>query len=165
MYINEIMTADARSCTRESNLEEISRLMWDHDCGAIPVVNQQGKPVGIVTDRDIAMAAMLNHKSLWELCADTLIQGQRLCTCEQEESVESCLTKMEQNGIRRLPVVDAEGSLVGIVSMGDLLAFAAKPATSRSKKQNSGVPVANLMVMLQHISGHHKAEQRPLARA
>ena len=155
MYANEIMSVDVKSCTRDANLEEISRLMWDCDCGAVPVVNQKGKPIGIVTDRDIAMAAMLNHKPLWEMAAAALIEGQRLCTCEQEETVESCLHKMEQYGVRRLPVVDAGGRLCGIITMGDVLAFAAKPAASRSKTQNKQVPVSNLMAMLKNVSGHH----------
>ncbi|MEX2470047.1 MAG: CBS domain-containing protein [Pseudohongiellaceae bacterium] len=166
MNVNEIMTADVASCSSESNLEEIARLMWDRDCGAIPVVNHKGNPVGIVTDRDIAMAAMLNHKPLWEIGAEQVIQGQRLCTCEQEDSVAHCLTKMEQNGIRRMPIVDAKGHLAGIVSMGDAVAFAAKAGNSRQKqKAAKGVPVQELVDMLQHVSAHHAAKKQAVTRA
>lgn len=164
MNVNEIMTADVKTCSAESNLEAVAQLMWEYDCGAIPVVNQKGKPVGIVTDRDIAMSAMLNHKPLWEISADQIIQGQRLSTCEQTESVESCLTRMEQNGIRRLPVVDAKGRLSGIVSLGDTAAFVSKGATSRNKKPTMGVPIDGLVSMLQHVSAHHESPQHAVSR-
>lgn len=166
MNVNEIMVTEVKTCSRETTLAEIARLMWDNDCGAIPVVNQQGKPVGIVTDRDIAMSSMLNQKPLWELNADQVIQGQRLSTCQQESAVEDCLTKMEQNGIRRLPVVDGKGRLAGIVSIGDTLAFANKSGgASRTRQAGNGVPVQDLVSMMQHVSAHHGSGQHEVTRS
>ena len=65
MNINEIMSIDVKTCMPSSNLQEVAGLMWSNDCGAIPVVNELNIPLGIVTDRDIAMAAMLNQKPLY----------------------------------------------------------------------------------------------------
>lgn len=161
MYVNQIMTTDVKTCVLSSSLEDAARIMWDNDCGAVPVINAQGKPIGIVTDRDVAMAAVLNHKPLWEIRVDTVTQGQRLCTCRQGDPVESCLQKMEQNGIRRLPVVNEDGHLAGIVSMGDVIAFAG--AVRPAARSENDVPVNRLVSMLQQVSGHHNAPTRPLA--
>lgn len=162
MYVNEIMASDVKSCTAQANLEEISRLMWDNDCGAVPIVDQKHKPIGIVTDRDIAMSAMLNHQPLWDIKAQTLIQGQKLKTCEQDDSVDECLQTMQEYGIRRLPVVDAKGKLTGIVSLGDTLAFA---STKAGKSQQKAIPVQKLIGMLQQVSGHHAGHKQPVAAA
>jgi len=89
MNINEIMSTRVKTCKPDSNLEMIAGLMWTNDCGAIPVVNEQNIPVGMVTDRDIAMAAMLNHKPLWSLSAQELIRDKHLCSCQQNDPIGS----------------------------------------------------------------------------
>jgi CBS domain-containing protein len=163
MNANEIMTTDVKTCRADSNLEDVSRLMWEFDCGAIPVVNNKNKPIGIVTDRDIAMSAMLNHKPLWEIGVSALTNGQRLCCCLQGDPVEDCLVKMEQNGVRRILVVGEDGRLAGILSMGDAVAFANKSKTNR--KNVRGIPAENLLAMLQHVSSHHNSAKKPLTVA
>lgn len=157
MNINEVMTADVKSCNPDTNLDEAARLMWDYDCGAVPVVNEKNVAIGIVTDRDIAMAALLNHQPLWNLKAAQIIQGQHLCCCHQEDDVDGCLEKMEQNGVRRIPVVNQDGTLAGIVSMGDIVA-----ATTNSKGKKS-LGANDVLSMLKQVSGHHAATVRPVA--
>lgn len=161
MYVNEAMSTNVKVCNTNSNLEEVSRLMWENDCGAIPIVNSGNKPIGIVTDRDVAMAAMLNHQPLWEIEARSLLKDQRLCSCHQDDPLEDCLTKMEQNGVRRIPVVGEDGRLTGIVSMGDIVAFTSQKDTNR--KQKGAVAAANVIGMLKRVSGHHTAASRPVA--
>ena len=160
MYINEIMTVSVKTCTTDSTLQDTAELMRDFDCGAIPIVNEQNQPIGIVTDRDIVMTALANHKPLWEIGVTAVTQGQRLCCCHQEDPVEFSLVKMEQNGIRRLPVVGEDGRLVGIVSMGDAVAFAS--ARKADKESDKGVPIDNLLAMLQHVSAHHEVKENAL---
>ncbi|MDT8397800.1 MAG: CBS domain-containing protein [Pseudomonadales bacterium] len=163
MYINEAMSTQVKTCHSDSNLEDVARLMWDNDCGAIPVVNAENKPVGIVTDRDITMAAMLNHQPLWHLQAAQVVQGQRLCCCHQEEALESGITAMEQNGVRRLLVTNEDGSLAGILSMGDALAFARSTAGAGGKP--GAVDLRKVLGMLQKVSAHHEQGQKPLVSA
>jgi CBS domain-containing protein len=157
MYVNEAMTSDVKTCRPYSSLDEVARLMWDGDCGAIPIVSDDNKPMGVITDRDIAMAAMLNHQPLWEINASTVIQGQNLCCCDQQESIESCLRKMEQKEVRRVLVTDAANSLVGILSMGDALAFT-KSAHMNAAKGDK-VDVDNVLGMLKKVSAHHEDKQ------
>lgn len=164
MNINEIMSIDVKTCTPDSNLEELASLMWNNDCGAIPVVDPQNKPMGIVTDRDIAMAAMLNHKPLWSLTAAEVIQNQSLCSCLQNSSLQDCLTMMKEEGVRRLLVVNADDTLAGIVSIGDILAFTGNSG-SRGKKQSAPIKHEAVLGMLKRVSAHHSQPNRPLAQA
>ena len=160
MYITEAMVTDVKTCLAGANLDDIARQMWEHDVGSIPVVTDDNRPIGIITDRDIAMAAMLNHQPLWEIKAMQLIEGQHLCCCHAEETLESCLVKMQQNSIRRVPVVTGDGSLNGIISMGDAVAFSRN--RSRAGDQNA-IETEDVMGMLKNVSAHHPSPDKPAA--
>lgn len=159
MKVTDAMVSDVQTCRSQSSLEEVARLMWDNDIGSIPVVTEDNRPLGIVTDRDIAMSAMHNHKPLWEIQASQLIQDQRLCCCDQDESIESCLEKMEQNEIRRMLVTNEEGRLCGIISIGDIVAFTSasgRPARGRGDR----ISTENAMELLKNVSAHHDSSGR-----
>ena len=161
MYVNEAMTTDLKTCRPYSSLDDNARLMWDGDCGAIPVVTDDNKPMGVITDRDIAMAAMLNHQPLWEINASTVIQGQNLCCCNQLDTIESCLRKMEQSEVRRMLVTDESGCLAGILSMGDALAFTRGESVVRKGEK---VDVDNVLGMLKKVSAHHASDSKAPSR-
>ena len=167
MYVYEAMTTDVQKCNTYSSLNDVARMMWECDCGSIPVVSEDNKPLGIITDRDIAMSAMLNHQALWEIQASTIIQGQSLCCCDQRESIESCLRKMEQSEVRRALITDEEGCLAGILSMGDALAFTRQENSARESytKRGEKVEADNVLGMLKKVSAHHSSESSvPLRR-
>lgn len=124
MNVQDIMTTDIATCGPETNLELIANMMWNKNCGSIPVLNQSGQPLGVVTDRDIAMGCALNHKPLWELAAQDLLGGREVHCCRATDSIKNSLQQMSQNHIRRLPVVDDNGCLVGMLSLGDIVAYA-----------------------------------------
>jgi CBS domain-containing protein len=127
--------------------------MWEADCGAIPIVDEQHQPVGIVTDRDIAMSAMFNREPLWNMTASRVIQGQQLVSCSPQDSIESCLEKMKDAEVRRIVVTGNDGALCGIVSIGDAVAFASSAAHRDSECAiNSG----QVLGMLRCVSGHHQ---------
>jgi len=163
MNINEIMSIDVKTCMPNSNLQEVAGLMWSNDCGAIPVVNEQNIPLGIVTDRDIAMAAMLNYKPLWALTAAEVIQKQSLCSCQQNNSLQECLTMMKEEGVRRVLVTNADDTLAGIVSIGDVVAFTGG-STSRNKKQPAQIKHEPVLSMLKHVSAHHIQPKQAIAQ-
>lgn len=162
MYINQAMSAPAITCTPESSLDEVARLMWSGDCGSIPVVDAARKPLGVVTDRDIAMAAMLNHQPLWDIPVTTVIKDQEPCCCSQQDTIDDGLAKMETKGVRRLLVTDAGGFLVGILSMGDALALTQSPPAGKNK---ADVSVDNVLGMLRKVSAHHSQPAHPLMTA
>ena len=161
MYANEAMTPNTVTCKPDSDLEGIARMMWEWDCGAIVVVDNDNKAIGIVTDRDIAMAAMLNHKPLWEIHASTIIEHQTLCRAFQNTSLDDCLALMKEQEIRRLPVVNEDGVLAGILSMGDAIAFTSKKLGL--SKTSKTVSYDQVIEMLKQVSAHHEVANHPVS--
>jgi CBS domain-containing protein len=104
----------------ETNLATVVSMMWDTDCGIVPVVNQDGHVIGILTDRDISMAVATRGRlasdiSVWDACS-----GQ-VAMCHVEDDVRDALKTMATRRVRRLPVVNAEGILQGMLSITDLI--------------------------------------------
>lgn len=119
MQVREIMTTNPACCTPESSLQDVAKLMADCDCGEIPVLDEQGRPVGVVTDRDIACRAVAQGKDPAQTRARE-VMSQPVVTVTPEENLEACCQRMEENQIRRLPVVDQSGRCCGMVSQADI---------------------------------------------
>jgi CBS domain-containing protein len=119
------MTRRVFTCDTRETLERAAQLMWDHDCGSVPVVDGHGRLVGVLTDRDCAMAAYIQGKPLAQIRIVDVI-SHSVCACEAHASIEDAQHSMAEHAIRRLPVIDADGRLVGIITLGDL----ARAATS-----------------------------------
>lgn len=121
MQVKEVMHRTVHRCQPSDNLEYAAQMMWENDCGAIPVVDRHQHPVGIITDRDITLAAAREHKPLWEMKAKEFTRQRDLYTCSADTDIHEALALMVENKIRRLPVVDRDGHLLGIVAMSDIL--------------------------------------------
>jgi CBS domain-containing protein len=157
MKVNEAMSSPVKCCNPSTSLDAVARMMWEGNCGSIPVVSDDNRPLGIITDRDIAMAAMLNHQPLWAIPAARVIEGQRLTCCSERESIEDCVAKMEQSRVRRILVTDRDGALCGIVSMGDAVAFTERDTDN---DQVPAVESEQLLGMLRQVSAHHQPDNR-----
>jgi CBS domain-containing protein len=120
MKVKEVMTANPKVCTLTDNLAAAASLMWDNDCGFLPVVAEGGKVVGLITDRDICMAANLKGRSLSNIAVEDVISG-KIFACQPEEDIHTALKTMQENKVRRLPVVAADRTLKGILSMNDVV--------------------------------------------
>jgi len=147
MRVNELMQSQVQSCRLDTNLETVAMLMWNNDCGAIPVVDDAGSPIAMVTDRDISIGSALNHKPLWDITVQQVKNDSELLSCNGEDDLQAALSIMHAGQIRRLPVVDDEGVLEGIISMGDLI-LAARP----KKTRNSAVSYDEVMSTLKTVS-------------
>jgi CBS domain-containing protein len=121
MKVKSIMTVDPASCTPDTNLAEVGRLMVENDCGEIPVVETNGglKPVGVITDRDIVCRAVARQINPLELRAKDCMTSPVLAVAE-DASVDDCCDLMETHQVRRALVVDGAGALCGIVSQADI---------------------------------------------
>jgi CBS domain-containing protein len=119
MLIHEVMTNDVASCYADDTLATVAKLMWEHDCGCIPIVDAKGHPIGIVTDRDVCIAAGTTGKPLSELEAKSFVSS-ALYVARRDETIESVEDTMAKAQVHRLPVIDAQGRLIGIVSLIDL---------------------------------------------
>ena len=131
MKVREIMSTNAKVCTLTDNLSAAAGLMWGNDCGFLPVVAEGGKVVGLITDRDICMAATLNNKNLWDITVEDVISGE-VFACNSEEDIHSALKTMQENKVLRLPVIAADGTLEGILSMNDVVLKAEEPKEKKS---------------------------------
>ncbi len=117
--IRDIMTPDPACCTKDTPLQEVARQMLEQDCGAIPVVDEETRPVGIVTDRDITVRCVARGINPLESTAgDCMSEG--CISVSEDASLEECIEKMEDSQVRRVLVLDGEGCLCGIVSQADI---------------------------------------------
>lgn len=121
MTIEPLMSRHVRYCRPDHTLDYAASQMWDHDCGALPVCVTDDEPrvIGMLTDRDICMAALFQGRPLRELkVADAMSRD--IHVCEVDDRPEDVETLMRESKIRRVPVTDQAGALVGIVSLADL---------------------------------------------
>jgi len=117
--VRDIMTTDPVHCPPSANLGDVARLMVDYDCGEIPICDEAGRPLGVVTDRDIvARLVAVGENPLQHTAGDCM--SQPIVTTTPDALLEDCARLMEQYRVRRLPVVDAAGLCCGIVSQADL---------------------------------------------
>ena len=121
MQIQEIMTGTPACCTPETSLRDVAAMMVQHDCGAVPVVRDDGhqKLIGMITDRDIVCRTLAEGKNPMEMTAGTCMTD-TVVSITPEMNLEDCCRIMEQHQIRRIPVVDNFGVCRGIVSQADL---------------------------------------------
>jgi CBS domain-containing protein len=119
MNISEIMTRAVRTCRLDDSVNVAAQLMWDNDCGAIPVVDDAGKVVAVITDRDICMAAYTQGRPLDEIPVQSAA-SRSVATVRADDSLHRAEQVMSAAHVRRVPVVDADGRPVGILSITDL---------------------------------------------
>jgi CBS domain-containing protein len=149
MRIEQLMAKSPRTCRPEDTLGEAAQIMWDTDCGALPVTADDGSArlVGMITDRDICMAARFQEKSLAELqVRDALANDVR--ACKPGDSVAHAETIMAEGRVRRLPVVDDSGQVVGLVSLADL----AREAARQHASEDPAITQAEIGAVLAIIS-------------
>jgi len=146
MKVKELMTADVRTCTPETDLATVATMMWDGDCGIIPVVDDQRHVVGVITDRDICIATATRSLDPAHIRVnDAMIRN--VTTCPEDADAHAALQSLKEHRIRRLPVVNRQGRLVGVLSMNDL-------ARRADFRQGAAVPGEEFLEALRVISAH-----------
>jgi len=126
MKVRELMTHPAITCHVNDPLNMAAHRMWDHDCGVLPVVNDEGKVTGMITDRDICMAAYTQGRSLDQMLVNSAMAS-HLISVHPDQSILEVEELMAAHQVRRVPVVDAEGKAVGVVSIDDLAKESVQP--------------------------------------
>jgi CBS-domain-containing membrane protein len=120
MKVRELMTFPVHTCRPQDSLASAAQLLWEHDCGMLPVVDQGGRVGAAITDRDICMGAYTRGRPLDELrVSDSM--SREIVTCGADDEIEVAAERMAQGQLYRLPVVDADQRLCGIVSLNDLV--------------------------------------------
>lgn len=132
MRANEIMIEPIVTCQSNESLADAARKLWDHDCGALPIVNDQGVLVGMLTDRDICMSALMQGKPLSELSIPHAM-SKVVYAVTASTPIREIKELMAVQQIRRVPVADANGKPIGIITINDLLRAAARTGDGMTK--------------------------------
>jgi CBS domain-containing protein len=127
MKVEELLTSDVATCGADWTVSAAAWVMWERDCGTLPVINERGRIIGMISDRDITIAATTKNRSPFEIQACEIMTG-RVRSCRPEDDVRDAMKIMADGRVRRLPVVDPEGNLLGIISITDLVRRAAEGA-------------------------------------
>lgn len=123
MRARDIMTRDPECCRRDQTARDAATVMRDRDCGCVPIVDGAGKVIGIVTDRDLAVRATASGKDSTTKLND-LMTAVASC-CGPDDDLRDVEQKMAELQVRRIPIVDAGGLCVGIISQADIARAAA----------------------------------------
>jgi CBS domain-containing protein len=123
--VRDVMTPDPSTCRATDSATNAARIMWDRDCGAVPVVDTSGHPIGMVTDRDLCMAAYLRGVALDQLTVDSAMAHSAF-TCSVNDRLDTAGHTMANARVRRLPVVDANGIVCGVLSLNDIIRASAR---------------------------------------
>ena len=117
--IRSIMTADPACCSADTTLRDVAQMMKEQDCGEIPVIDGNRKPVGVITDRDIVVRALAEGDHSSSATVGTYMTFP-VTTITTQCSLDECADVMEQHQIRRVVVVDEQGCVTGIVTQADI---------------------------------------------
>lgn len=120
MKVKDVMMGTPYYCQLDANLGSATELMWVGNCGFLPVMGTDGKIVGVVTDRDICIALGTRNRQPGDVTVNEVMSN-RLFACSPDDDVHIALQMMKEGGVRRLPVIVENGTLVGVISMDDLL--------------------------------------------
>ena len=123
MKVKDVMTATPASCDSKANLGTAAEILWNRNCGILPVVDTNGKVIGVVTDRDLCIALGTRNRLPGEITVGQ-VASNKVLTCKPDDDIREALNTMAQGKVRRLPVVNAEGNLEGILSMDDVVLHA-----------------------------------------
>jgi CBS domain-containing protein len=134
MKVEDLMTTDVGACRPFDTIDRSAKVMWERDCGAVPVVDQEGRAIAMLTDRDVCMAALTQGRALGEIHVSSAM-SRKLWSCRPQDDVKQAEKTMRTHQVRRLPVVDAEGKLVGLLSISDLARAAVSGKGTRAKKK------------------------------
>jgi len=156
MNIEKVMHQPVVTCSPEDRLDTAAGLMWERDCGALPVVEANGRVIAMITDRDICMAAYTKDLPLKAIPVSSVMSKQ-LFTCHPEDALSSAEKRMGEKQVRRLPVVDAQGRLVGILTLNDLAREAARFSGARVQDANLALIRTLTEVGTPHGGGTHFA--------
>ena len=119
MTCAEVMTPSPTACQPQHTAIEAAELMRREDCGLVPVVSENGKLIGVLTDRDIVIKVVADGRDPRNTAVSEVMSSD-LVTCLPHESIETVMEQMAARQVRRIPIVERDGSLVGIVAQADI---------------------------------------------
>jgi CBS domain-containing protein len=129
MKVQALMTKDVRTCRNTDSLAEAARIMWEGDYGCVPVTDGSGAVVGMITDRDACMASYMRGLPLKNICVSEAMSHE-LIACGPDDEIGAAERRMAASQVHRMPVIEASGRLVGLLSINDLVRASARDGRS-----------------------------------
>ena len=148
MKVKDVMTPHAKTIWLTESLADAARVMWENDCGVLPIVKDQ-QVIGMITDRDICMAAAMRKSNLSGISVEEVMTGQ-IYAVNPEDDIDQALELMQQHQLRRLPVINPEGELEGILSMNDIVLH----AKANDGRAGDSIDYADVVKTYQAICQH-----------
>lgn len=143
MNVRALMNPNVKCAGTDASVADVILIMEKHDCGTVPIVNAQNKVVGMITDRDICLA--LGPRPLPAAgIAVTEVMSKKVYACSPDEEIPEALQTMRNKKVRRLPVIDDKGGLVGILSMDDVVLHAEAGKAEKKSELGYGQTVKTL---------------------
>jgi len=142
--VADLMRSPVVCCRLSDTLHEAARLMWEHDVGVLVVVDDQGRPRHVITDRDVCMGVYTQGVPLWASRV-TSVNPRPIVVCPFDTGVAEARQLMREHGVRRIPVVDGAGNPVGMLGIGDLVREATASAFRHRTRGLTSVQVGQTL--------------------
>ena len=149
ILVEDIMTRTPWCCGPETNLAAVTELMWIHDCGVLPVI-AEGHVLGMITDRDVAIALGTRNVTAREITAIEAATAP-VIYCRENDDIHAALHLLGEARVRRLPVVNANDELVGMIGINDLI-LAARPMNGRKPELDDEEVIETMRRICAHAS-------------
>lgn len=158
MKVEQLMTTNVHICHPQDTLNSAAEKLWSHDIGSLPVMDDDEHVIGMITDRDICMAAYTQGRTLAEIPV-AVAMSKELFLCGPEDSIKDAEDTLRSRQVRRLPVLNQDKNLVGIVSLNDIVREAEREMGSKSREITTQEVTATLATVSQprEHNGHATA--------
>ena len=144
MKVKDLMATDVKCCAAYNTLNTAAQLMWDNDIGCVPIVDQDGHVIGMLTDRDVCMAAFIQGVPLTGSLV-TSAMSKEVFSCTPDRDIAEAEKLMREKQIRRLPVIDAQRRVIGIISLNDIAREGEREVEMKRTREVSDAEIARVM--------------------
>ena len=148
MKVKDIMMGTPYHCQPDTNLGSATELMWNANCGFLPVKSTEGKVIGVITDRDICVALGTRNRPAGEVTVAEVLTD-KLYSCAPDDDIHMALQTLKEAAIRRLPVISPNGTLVGVLSIDDILVRAEPSSLGKTPELSSDEVVRTFRSIMQ----------------
>jgi CBS-domain-containing membrane protein len=155
MNVAELMTRDVPTCRTDDSLNRAAQLMWERCCGSLPVVDESDHVVGVVTDRDVTMAAYTQGRPIQEIPV-AVAMSTSVQSCAPSATIEQAEDLMMAYAVHRLPVID-DGQLRGLISLDDI----ARTAAAAAGRRRGGIDLERVALALGEIARRRTSADQP----
>ena len=153
MKVQDIMTREVKFCGPDINLAAAAEILWRNNCGALPVLDSEGKVIGVLTDRDMCIALGTRNQRASDLAARE-VAVKPVFTCRPDDDVHEALRAMRKHQVRRVPVVDVDSKLTGIVCLDEIVLHAEKA----DNKKHGTISYEDVVNTMKAVCEHRVAE-------